>query len=50
MEVDYLLGKSILNQLCRCVYKTNTFREVAMVFGFSWLAEKVMNGIEKGIR
>jgi hypothetical protein len=34
----------------RHVYKTSTVREVAVVFGFSWLAEKVMNGLGQGIR
>jgi len=36
--------------LCRHDHETSFGREVAMVFGFSWLVEKMMNGNGQGIK
>ena len=37
-------------ELCRHIHKASYSREVAMVFSFSWLAEKMMNRYGKRIR
>ena len=39
-----------MRELCRHIHKASYNREVAVVFSFSWLAEKMMNGNGKGIR